>query len=282
MQLRSPPVPQVSTRPSGPSTTTGVTCSNMAPSSPVISSTVSPFMRRATQKAAIWADVARPSRISVIAAAAEAAGRSTRRLRAPSTAGQPPRSAKLMAENVPPATARCVPTPARARTPEATRAQAAAVLRRWRRMRRRSFSVAPPQTPSCSRLFSAYSRHGWRTAHCRAHGLGLAARRPRWAGRRCRGRDPCTRLVSARTDPSASQLLLIGGIPNRHFVSDNHYRTYSLPKSKQSAGGAARRGSAGPPIGSSRRDDRTVDDDDGDDPAIDRGASGSPSAWPWP
>ena len=125
----------------------------MAPSRPVISSTVSPFMRSATQKAAIWADVARPSRISVIAAAADADGRSTPRDRAPSTAGHPPRSANVMAENVLPE-AGGVPTRSQ------TRRQAAAVLRRWRRIRRRSFSVAPPQTPSCSRVLNANSRHG--------------------------------------------------------------------------------------------------------------------------
>jgi hypothetical protein len=43
------------------------------------------------------------------------------------------------------------------------RRAAQADLRRWRRMRRLSFSVAPPHTPSRSREERAYSRHGCRT-----------------------------------------------------------------------------------------------------------------------
>ena len=38
-----------------------------------------------------------------------------------------------------------------------------AVLRRWRTMRRRSFSVRPPHTPCFSRAVIEYSRHGSRT-----------------------------------------------------------------------------------------------------------------------
>src|SRR5206468_12610554 len=38
-----------------------------------------------------------------------------------------------------------------------------AVRRRWRMMRRRSRSVAPPHTPSFSRDAKACSRHAWRT-----------------------------------------------------------------------------------------------------------------------
>ena len=44
-------------------------------------------------------------------------------------------------------------------------AGAQADLRRWRTMRRRSRSVAPPQTPSRSRLANACSRQAWRTGH---------------------------------------------------------------------------------------------------------------------
>ena len=59
---RPPPVPAVSTRPSPAST--GTASSRMARASPVISCTVSPFVRSAIRKAAVWASEASPAMIS--------------------------------------------------------------------------------------------------------------------------------------------------------------------------------------------------------------------------
>ena len=70
--LRSPPVPQVSSSrsPASGTTTRSADAANMAPTSPVISSTVSPLQRRPKTKAAIWAEVALPSSTSARAAPA--------------------------------------------------------------------------------------------------------------------------------------------------------------------------------------------------------------------
>ena len=68
--LRSPPVPHVSITPSRLDSVTRSLASCIAVTSPAISSTVSPLMRSATMNAAIWADVALPLRMSVMAAAA--------------------------------------------------------------------------------------------------------------------------------------------------------------------------------------------------------------------
>src|SRR5712691_1290873 len=57
----SPPVPHVSRR--SPSTSIGVASARAVRAKPVISSTVSPFMRRATMKPAIWMGVASPRMI---------------------------------------------------------------------------------------------------------------------------------------------------------------------------------------------------------------------------
>ena len=46
----------------------GAAAASMASTIPDTSGTVSPFMRRATMNAAIWAEVASPARISPIAA----------------------------------------------------------------------------------------------------------------------------------------------------------------------------------------------------------------------
>ena len=64
----SPPVPQVSSR--APSTAMGVATARAARAKPVSSSGVSPFMRRATMKPAIWEGVASPRMITSNAAAA--------------------------------------------------------------------------------------------------------------------------------------------------------------------------------------------------------------------
>ena len=62
---------------SGPrGSSTRSAASSMASTSPASSSTVSPFMRRATMNPAIWAGVAAPSRISAIGAPAAAVGAS--------------------------------------------------------------------------------------------------------------------------------------------------------------------------------------------------------------
>ena len=64
----SPPVPAVST--SGPSTSTCSDESRMTWAMPAISSGVSPFIRRAVTRAPIWAGVASPAMITLIASAA--------------------------------------------------------------------------------------------------------------------------------------------------------------------------------------------------------------------
>ena len=76
--LRSPPVPQVSTRRSAKvgATTTRSEAASMAATKPVISDTVSPLQRSPNRKAAIWAGVALPSRMSARAAPASDAARS--------------------------------------------------------------------------------------------------------------------------------------------------------------------------------------------------------------
>ena len=72
----SPPVPQVSTRPRSVSArgdaNTGAACRRIAVASPTSSSTVSPFSRSADSSPPICASVARPHRISSIAASASA------------------------------------------------------------------------------------------------------------------------------------------------------------------------------------------------------------------
>src|SRR6266851_3813790 len=66
----SPPVPHVSRR--SPSTSIGVAIARAVRAKPVISSTVSPFIRKATMKPAIWIGVASPRMIVSKAAAASA------------------------------------------------------------------------------------------------------------------------------------------------------------------------------------------------------------------
>ena len=96
--------------------------SSIAATSPVISSTVSPLMRKPTASAAICAGVASPRRISAIAAAAWAAGRSAPAVSGPRTAGHPPNSSSVTTAE---ATRTCgagagdggVPAPSRRPTP---------------------------------------------------------------------------------------------------------------------------------------------------------------------
>ena len=66
----SPPVPHVSSR--SPATSIGVESCRAVLANPVSSSTLSPFMRRATTKPAIWTGVASPRMIVSKAAAASA------------------------------------------------------------------------------------------------------------------------------------------------------------------------------------------------------------------
>ena len=73
---RPPPVPAVSTRPSPAST--GTASSRIARASPVISSTVSPLVRRAIRNAAVWASEASPDMISWSTRAASSADRASR------------------------------------------------------------------------------------------------------------------------------------------------------------------------------------------------------------
>ena len=63
----SPPVPQVSTTTDERASIRVAFC-RMIRAAPVTSSTVSPFIRSAVMKAAIWAGVASPSMISVMTA----------------------------------------------------------------------------------------------------------------------------------------------------------------------------------------------------------------------
>src|SRR4029453_2997917 len=87
---RSPPVPQVSS--SGPGTANGAAAASMALTRPVTSSAVSPLIRRAVAKAAIWAGVASPASTDPMAAPACSSLRSSRRSSGPSTVGQANRS----------------------------------------------------------------------------------------------------------------------------------------------------------------------------------------------
>jgi hypothetical protein len=64
----SPPVPTMSTTGPSTSSTTGSLSASMASTRPRSSSTVSPFIRRATMNPAIWASDAAPARISAITA----------------------------------------------------------------------------------------------------------------------------------------------------------------------------------------------------------------------
>ena len=67
---RSPPVPTMSTADMPGSSVTRSAAATMASTMPASSSTVSPFMRRATMNPAICAGVAAPSRISAMTARA--------------------------------------------------------------------------------------------------------------------------------------------------------------------------------------------------------------------
>ncbi len=71
---RSPPVPTTSS--TRPVTVSGVANSYIAATRPSSSSMVSPLLRSATAKPAIWAGVAPPARISPIAQAVSSADRS--------------------------------------------------------------------------------------------------------------------------------------------------------------------------------------------------------------
>src|SRR5436190_12903353 len=86
--LRSPPVPHVSMA-SGPASTRSAK-SSMVRTRPVISSMVSPLVRRAMAKPAIWAGVALPSRMSLKAAPACSVVRPEGAVANASTPGQPP------------------------------------------------------------------------------------------------------------------------------------------------------------------------------------------------
>ena len=83
---RSPPVPTMSRN--RPGIEIGAACSNMASTRPVTSGIVSPLVRSATAKPAIWAEVAWPERISPIAQAAWSWRRSWRATSVPRTSGQ--------------------------------------------------------------------------------------------------------------------------------------------------------------------------------------------------
>ncbi len=119
----------------------------MASSSPFSSSTDSPFIRRATTKAASWAGVASPARTSSMAARAVCSSSLT--------------PATRVVEDRGPA----------AELGELTHAAAQADRRRWRMIRRRSRSVEPPHTPCFSRRCSACSRQAVRTPQAAADRL---------------------------------------------------------------------------------------------------------------
>ena len=83
---RSPPVPTMST--AGPGTSIRWAAASIAAARPDISAAVSPLLRSATAKAAIWAGVASPAMTSPIAHWAAPASRSSRRSSVLSTVGQ--------------------------------------------------------------------------------------------------------------------------------------------------------------------------------------------------
>ena len=93
---RSPPVPHVSTSLSCRSAGSGTVSatSSIASNMPVSSASVSPLQRSPKMNAAICDGLAAPSRISRSAAADSAELRFSPAATRPSTAGQPPRSAK--------------------------------------------------------------------------------------------------------------------------------------------------------------------------------------------
>ncbi len=68
-------------------------------------------------------------------------------------------------------------------------ADAAPVRRRWRMIRRRSRSVAPPQTPCFSRMVSACSKHATRTWHPAQTSLASRASSPS-SGKNIPGSSP--------------------------------------------------------------------------------------------
>src|SRR5262249_19220779 len=72
----------------GPGTVSGVARASITSASPASSPTVSPFIRSATPKPAIWAGVAAPSMISFIAQAASSLVSVSPLTRAPINAGQ--------------------------------------------------------------------------------------------------------------------------------------------------------------------------------------------------
>src|ERR1700694_603935 len=104
LRLPSPPVPQVST--SSPSTSTLSASSNMAATRPDISSAVSPFIRIAVMKEAIWEGVGAPDSTWCIEALAWSWVRSAPAVSKPRTPGQLPASSKadggITANSVPP------------------------------------------------------------------------------------------------------------------------------------------------------------------------------------
>ncbi len=141
--LRSPPVPTMSTARDRSSSLSGtsVAAASTASSNPLSSSGVSPLARSATTNPINCAAVASPDRIVAIASRACEAGRSRPSTSSVRSAGHPPRSSKALI------------------------CSGYAVRRRWRIIRRRSRSVAPPQIPDFSRACRACSRHAMRTSH---------------------------------------------------------------------------------------------------------------------
>ncbi len=97
--LSSPPVPQVSSR--SPSISTWLLFSRMTRAMPVISSAVSPFMRRAVTNAANWAGVAAP----VISCSMQAAAWGSVRSRRSTSRAMPSRMVKsvMVAHDITPA-----------------------------------------------------------------------------------------------------------------------------------------------------------------------------------
>ena len=144
--------------------------------------------------------------------------------------------------------------------------------RRWRRTRRRSRSVSPPQTPCFSRTASACSRHASRTGHCAQ--IALAGGRVLLLGG----------VEDLRVDAAARGLLAPATVsPEDPGVPSCR----PLPPGQNSFNGACFGAYSARPEGQTR--DRTIpatrrmrrDADPGArrPPAI-RGASCSPSGWP--
>ena len=180
----------------------------MASTMPPSSATVSPFIRRATMKAAIWAGLAAPSRISAMVTRAVSASRSPPSMRVPRMTGHPPRAANCVTgrpsrgSGLRPSgrSSRCSPGGWQRLAPPALPEDAAPLL----------LGGPAPHAfllPALERELQAGLAH--RAARCTP-----PWRRPpprRWLGRRSRGRVRGRPSGGARQDPWVGGQLFVSG-----------------------------------------------------------------------